>query len=64
MRDSMSPEQVEAAMDQFATLLENTATVVASYYNSLIKNGVPEEFARVLVADWHVEFWKSRLNRP
>ena len=59
----MSEEQTKldivAALDQLGTTLENTATVLGSYYQALVKSGVPEALAAELVHDFN-RYWITK----
>lgn len=44
-------EDLIATLDQFATNLENFSTLMATYYKSLIADGVHDELAQKLVCE-------------
>lgn len=54
--------EIIATLEQFETLVANFGPIVASYYLSLIKNGVPSKLAYQLTLDWHKLFWEKQLN--
>lgn len=55
--------QLKSNIEQYETLLEDFAPVVATYFLSLCQAGIPTEIARDLTLDWHNIWWEQSLGR-
>jgi hypothetical protein len=51
------------AFDQLLPTIENAAVLMAGYYKRLKDDGLPDDLARKLVADFNEVFWSATLNR-
>jgi hypothetical protein len=49
--------------EQMETTLSDLGPVLATYYKSLLKHGLPDGLARDLVVDWHHVFWEITLGK-
>lgn len=55
---------ITAIFDQAETHMENTAKMLATYYKSLRKNGVPAKLANELVLDFQRILYVMNKNTP
>lgn len=57
----MSNQEIDllSSFEQLETTLYNTGAILATYYHSLVRAGIPEKLAHDLVLDWHNIYWST-----
>lgn len=53
---------LQSGLEQLESLVSNLAPTIASYYKSLITEGVPHSLAEDLVRDWHTAWWEAQFR--
>lgn len=62
MNKKESPTEWLSQIEQGEALMRDFAPLVASYYQSLVKNGVPEKLAHELTLAWHEIWWRNSFG--
>ena len=63
-KQDIDPIKTQQQMEQYDAAVAGVATIAATYYAGLIKNGIPQDLAYQLVVDWHTAWWRTVMGLP
>ena len=59
---AFDPVMLAQQIEIIETMLEQSSSIIQTYYEALVTAGLPEDFARELAFNWHDIYWRYAME--